>query len=46
VWRDVWERRDRPRLALAVPNLVAAAVIHAIYNAGALAWEIAHRAAE
>jgi RsiW-degrading membrane proteinase PrsW (M82 family) len=40
VWRDVWERLDRPRLQLAAPFVVAAAAIHGIYNASATAWTV------
>ena len=43
VWRDVWARRARPRLALAFPYLVTAIVIHGSYNAFVLAFELATR---
>lgn len=32
VWRDVWERRDRPALRLVRPYLIVATVIHGTYN--------------
>jgi RsiW-degrading membrane proteinase PrsW (M82 family) len=40
VWRDVWERLDRPRIQLVFPNLILAAVVHGSYNAIATAWAL------
>ncbi len=39
MWRDIWARRARPNLALAYPFLVAAVVLHGLYNAFALLLE-------
>ena len=36
VWRDTWARVDRPRLTLAYPYLVAAIVLHGLYNGAVL----------
>ncbi len=32
MWRDVWRRRERPRIAIAFPYLVVAMVVHGSYN--------------
>ena len=40
IWRDLWERRARPRLQLAYPYLVTAIVIHGVYNAFAVAFSL------
>ncbi len=42
VWRDAWERRARPRLALGYPYLVTAIVIHGTYNALAVTLHAVH----
>ena len=39
VWRHVWRAHAPPRLALALPFIVAASVTHGLYNATALALE-------
>ncbi len=39
IWRDAWERMDRPRLPLGSPYLMTAIVLHAVYNASALLLE-------
>jgi len=36
IWRDVWQRRGRPRLHLGFPYAVTAIVLHGAYNAFAL----------
>ena len=40
VWRDVWQRGDRPRLWLAFPYQVVAILIHALYNASVLLFAV------
>ncbi|NLW50412.1 MAG: PrsW family intramembrane metalloprotease [Candidatus Brocadiaceae bacterium] len=44
VWRDCWERMDRPRLWMAFPYQVVAIAIHAVYNAAAVAFSVGHGA--
>lgn len=39
MWRDLWARRARPNLALAYPFLLAAWVLHGLYNTFALLLE-------
>ncbi len=39
IWRDTWERLDRPRLSMAFPYLVAAVLIHGTYNGLAVLLE-------
>ncbi len=39
IWRDVFARKARPRLALGLPHLFAAAAIHGLYNLGAVLME-------
>jgi len=41
VWRDVWERRARPRLSLGFPYLLTAVLVHGIYNAFAVGLHVA-----
>ena len=43
MWSRAMRERERPRAATAVPFLVAAMVVHGLYNAGALAFEIGRR---
>ena len=40
IWRDVWARRARPRLPLAMPYLFAAVAVHGVYNALAIAFQM------
>jgi len=40
IWRDVWERRARPRLTLGSHYLTTAIAIHAVYNSLALVFEL------
>ena len=40
IWRDVWQRRARPNLALGLPYLATAAAVHGAYNALALVLRI------
>lgn len=37
VWRDAWKNRTRPNISLAFPYLVAAILIHTLYNTFAVA---------
>jgi RsiW-degrading membrane proteinase PrsW (M82 family) len=39
VWHDVHETKQRPDLRRAVPFLIAAVVVHGVYNAGAVLAE-------
>ena len=36
IWKDVWQRLERPRLALGYPYVIAAVVVHGAYNTLAL----------
>ena len=40
IWRDVWARRARSRLPLAMPYLFAAVAVHGVYNALAIAFQM------
>ncbi len=40
IWRDIWNRRARPRLQLGFPYVVTAVVIHGVYNAFAVALHL------
>lgn len=40
VWRDTWARRARPRMTLAYPYIVAAVVLHGVYNGAAIVLEL------
>jgi hypothetical protein len=40
VWRIVWRDKKPPRLALALPFLIAASVTHGLYNLAAMVLEI------
>lgn len=40
VWRTVWREKAPPKLALALPFILAASVMHGLYNATVLALEM------
>jgi hypothetical protein len=40
IWRDAWTRRARPRLSLASPFLIAAMVVHGLYNGTVLILDL------
>lgn len=40
VWLDCMSRQARPRMSLATPPLIAAVIIHGVYNSAALVMEL------
>ncbi len=41
IWRDVWQRRARPRLTLGFPYVLTAVILHGAYNAFAVILSLA-----
>jgi RsiW-degrading membrane proteinase PrsW (M82 family) len=41
IWRDVWSRRAKPRLAMGLPCFFAAMVVHGLYNSFAVGLALA-----
>ena len=40
IWRNIWQRMDRPNLSLAFPYILTAVIAHGTYNAFAVLWSL------